>query len=260
MTGNEPTQGPPGGLFDWAEWYERTINWSARLRREVPVLAHVFGPPGAGGLLDAGCGTGHQASALAQRGYQVVGADVSEAMLAVARRGSSAAAAAVRFVRAPYHELHAAVGDGFDGVYCLGNALAAAGGRDLVRDAIVQFARCLRRGGRLFVQILNFPPMRQETPCVRGPRVCETDGVRYVSVRQFHFSGDTVQVTNITIFNDGGWKQQAHCGVLYPATLDELRPWCDEAGLRIEAVWGGYERTPFDAGRSTDLILEATRR
>ena len=37
-------------------------------------------------VLDAGCGTGRVAIELARRGYEVVGADVSEAMLATARR------------------------------------------------------------------------------------------------------------------------------------------------------------------------------
>lgn len=259
MATTEPPAPPTTDAFAWAEWYERTIDWAARLQREVPVLAGVFGPPGSGGLIDAGCGTGHQAAALAQRGYRVVGTDLSEAMLAVARRGAGANGLPVRFVRASYHELQSTVGDGFDGLYCLGNALAAAGSRAAVREAIAQFARCLRDGGRLFVQILNFPPMRADSPCVRGPRVSEVEGVKYVSVRQFHFSADTVLVTNITIYNDGGWKQQAHCGVLYPATLDELREWCEFAGLRIDEVWGGYDRQPFDAARSVDLILQATR-
>ncbi|QBI22005.1 class I SAM-dependent methyltransferase [Egibacter rhizosphaerae] len=39
-----------------------------------------------GTVLDAGCGTGRVAIELARRGYQVVGADVSESMLSTARR------------------------------------------------------------------------------------------------------------------------------------------------------------------------------
>jgi 2-polyprenyl-3-methyl-5-hydroxy-6-metoxy-1,4-benzoquinol methylase len=37
-------------------------------------------------VLDAGCGTGRVAIELARRGYEVVGADVSESMLSTARR------------------------------------------------------------------------------------------------------------------------------------------------------------------------------
>ena len=83
----------PSGLFDsfeHAELYDRSIDWSARLAREIPTLMAVLGPPGAGGILDAGCGPGRQACALAERGYRVVGADLSEASLELARQRGAA--------------------------------------------------------------------------------------------------------------------------------------------------------------------------
>jgi len=270
----------PADLFDSideAEWYDRSINWSARLERELPALIDVFGPPGNGGLVDAGCGTGRQALALAARGYRVVGADLSDEMLQIARRaaaevaesdtcedhrgpdGQARPAPAVRFVAAGFADLHDQLGDGYDGVLCLGNALAAAGSQDAVSAAVRQFGACLRSGGRLFVQVLNFPPMREEHPCVRGPRAVYVDGVEYVSLRTFHFTGDSVEVTNVTLWKDGGWKTHARCGALYPVTPDELAEFCRGAGLLVDQCWGSYAREPFDPRASSDLILVATR-
>jgi len=249
-----------GGLSSWAraEWYDGSINWNARIDREIPVLTEVFGPPGSGGLLDAGCGTGHQAIALAQRGYEVVGADLSEEMLAIAAR-HAADVAGVRFVPTSYSELAATVGEGFDGVYCLGNALAAAGSKAGVGEAIAQFAACIRPGGRLFLQILNFAPMRRETPCVRGPRVVTVEGIEYISVRHFHFDAEAASVTGVTIWHDDGWKQRATGGRLYPIERDELVARCEQAGLRVDDLWGNYQRTRFDMDKPGDLILVATR-
>ncbi len=245
--------------FANAQWYDQSINWGARLGRELPVLMDVLGPPGAGGLLDAGCGTGRQACALAGRGYRVVGADAEEAMLAIARTAARKVPTEIEFVQTLYADLPQRVAGGFDGVYCLGNALAAAGTREATAGALASFGRCLRPGGKLFCQILNFTPMRSETPCVRGPRVSSVDGREYVSVRQFHFVGESVQVTNITLWQDDGWKQRAHSGVLYPVTLDELHGWCPESQLRVDAVWGSYARETFDPQRSVDLLVVATR-
>ncbi|MGB2988139.1 MAG: class I SAM-dependent methyltransferase [Phycisphaerae bacterium] len=259
MTGSGQTPGEDGALFTRAEWYERTINWSARAKRELPVLVDIFGPPGKGSILDAGCGTGRQACALAKRGYRVVGADLSEEMLEVARRTARAASLNVEFVLTPYAALHTTAGGGFDGVYCQGNALAAAGTGEAAEEAVAQFAQCLRPGRRLFVQVLNFPLMRTEVPCVRGPRVATFDGREYIAVRHFHFGEEAVQVTNVTIWNEAGWKCQAHTGTLYPVSLDQLRTWCESSGLRIDAVWGSYAREPFEPGRSTDLLAAATR-
>ena len=247
-------------FFDSARWYDRSINWSARLAREVPVLRDVFGPPGERGLIDAGCGPGHQAIALARAGYRVVGADASADMLDVARGDAEHGPPNVSFVQASYDDLPGRLGSGFDGVYCLGNSLAAAASADAVRTALQNFSACLRIGGRLFIQVLNFPPMRAERPCIRGPRVSRVDGQEYISVRVFHFAGALAEITNVTLWHDDTWHQHAATGPLYPVTSQELELWCQEAGLSVNDLWGSYAREPFEPEAATDLLLTATRR
>lgn len=246
--------------FEAAEVYDRSINWDARLGREIPLLADVFGPPAAGGIVDAGCGTGRQASALANDGYRVVGFDASADMLRVAQQTVNDAGAKVDFVQGDYAQLSEKIGDGFDGVFCLANALSAAGTADAVKKAIGEFGACLRVGGRFFVQVLNFAVMRLEAPCVRGPRVANVDGREYVSVRQFRFIDDYVEVTNVTLWHEEQWRQRAFCGRLYPITLDQFTQWCGEAGLDIDECWGSYAREAFDVDASSDLIVVGTRR
>ncbi|MHC4696572.1 MAG: class I SAM-dependent methyltransferase [Planctomycetota bacterium] len=259
MNSTDPSQTDTGGLFSQADLYDRSINWSARIAREVPLLIDVFGPPGNGGIIDAGCGTGRQACALAEHGYRVVGTDSSEEMLDVARRLARCDSREIEFVHAPYAETHHCLGGGFDGVYCLGNALAAASTRDAVAEAIEQFGRCLHTGSRLFVQVLNFELIRRDVPHVRGPRVANVDGRQYVSVRHFQFFDDYVQVTNVTLWHEGDWQQRSHVGRLYPVSLDELRAFCGRSHLRVDEVWGSYARDRFDVGGSTDLLVVATR-
>ncbi|MHC4066469.1 MAG: class I SAM-dependent methyltransferase [Planctomycetota bacterium] len=253
-------------IFCSAERYDRSINWDARLRREIPLLAEVFGPPGQGGLLDAGCGTGRQAVAMAKGGYQVTAADASEEMLELARRHAAEGDAGVRFVCCPYARLAENLQPGLDGVYCLGNSLAAAGSAAEIELAIRNFATLLSAGGRLFVQVLNFPPLRDESPCVRGPRFVTVDGIEYVSVRTFHFVADPasgpqgrVEVTNVTLWRDAQWRQQSAVATLYPLTCDELTLWCRAAGLDVMHTFGGYDRARFDLATSSDLLLIAEK-
>ncbi|MFQ5495175.1 MAG: class I SAM-dependent methyltransferase, partial [Phycisphaerae bacterium] len=191
--------------------------------------------------------------------YRVTGVDASEEMLDLAREHAGLADESVTFVPSTYADLPRAVSGGADGLYCLGNALAAAGSRQGVAEAVAAFAASLRPGGRLFIQVLNFEPMRAEGFCVRGPRVSVVDGRELVSVRHFHCARDTAEVTNITLFNEDGWRMRSHRGTLYPLRLDELRGWCAENGLRVDDVWGGYDRQPLDPKTSIDLILVATR-
>ncbi len=220
-------------IFASADWYDRSINWNARLERELPVLVDIFGTPGEGGLVDAGCGTGRQAIALAERGYRTIGVDSSEDMLNVARRLCAAGAARTpSFVHARYDQMFDRVGGGHDGVFCLGNALAASGTRDAVLQAIASFGRCVREGGRMFLQVLNFAAMRQEDPSVRGPRVAIVEGCEYVSFRHFHFAGDQVQVSNVTFWRDRMWRKHVRSGRLYPVVLSDLSAACESADLR----------------------------
>lgn len=268
MTIHDQAKDAAGEVFNAAGWYDQTINWSARFARELPVLTEIFGPPADGGLLDAGSGTGRHAMALAAKGYRVTGIDASEEMTRVAREhakgtksdgGAGCVKNAPRFVVASYHEAYRAAGGGFDGLYCLGNALAAAGSLDGVRVALSQLGECLRPGGKMFLQLLNFEPMRRQSPCVRGPRVATADGQEYVSSRVFDFHDDFVRVTNVTHWHDGEWHQRTHGGTLYAVSLDELRQACGEAKFRIDGTWGSYAREPFDLATSTDLIVAATR-
>ena len=252
--------------FDSAAWYDRSINWEARLGRELPVFQEVFGPPGDGGILDAGCGTGHQATGLARAGYTVTGADAAEAMLEIARAQAGEAGAEVPFVCCRYDRLAELFDSRFDGLYCIGNSLAMTGTAAEAETAVRNFAGVLRPGGRMFVQVTNFAGMRREDPCVRGPRVVTADGVEYVSSRCFEFVDDPdvgpqgrCRVINVTHWKDGQWRQQCHAGTLYPIARDELLGWCAAVGLGVIETLGGYDRAAFDEERSLDLIVIAEK-
>ena len=72
----------------WADSYERDL---CAMGYRLPALAAGafarFVPPGTGPVLDAGCGGGIQAEAIAQLGYgPLIGLDLSEGMLEVARQ------------------------------------------------------------------------------------------------------------------------------------------------------------------------------
>lgn len=64
-------------------------------RWEADVVQHHFPPPGR--VLDLGCGPGREALALTRIGYEVVGADMSEAVLDRARANAAQAGVTVRW-------------------------------------------------------------------------------------------------------------------------------------------------------------------
>jgi len=247
-------------FFTRAEVYDRVINWSARLERELPFLCHHLGRPAGQRVLDAGCGPGRHVIALNEAGYRCEGADLSEAMLAVARRNAAEAGVQTQWYAAAFDELAVKCPGGYDGLICLGNSLAASEEADAVRAALANFAQVLKPGGVLVLQVLNFPRLRREQPCVRGPRSIVRDGTEYLFLRVYHFEPQHVAVTSITIWKNGeGWQRELGAGRLYPIDPDELVAWLTGAGFELAGRFGAYDGSPFDPDASEDHIVVARR-
>ncbi|MGB9724075.1 MAG: class I SAM-dependent methyltransferase, partial [Chloroflexia bacterium] len=103
--------------------YDRFVDWEGRLALELPAIEKVLGRIGARSLLDAACGTGRHAIALARKGYRVVGADLSTAMLECARQNAREAGVGVSFIQAGLGKLARHLAGPFDAVLCLGHSL-----------------------------------------------------------------------------------------------------------------------------------------
>jgi len=88
-----------------APMFDVMTDWDARLVSEGPFLRALLEKTGAQRVLDAACGSGGHALALAQWGYDVVGVDVSPGMIALARRKAAEARLEVPFVVAGLADL-----------------------------------------------------------------------------------------------------------------------------------------------------------
>lgn len=116
-------------------------------------------------ILDIGCGTGHQAAALAALGADVVGIDSDAAMLEIAR----AEHPEVRFAQVDAQDsdaLRAASGGAFDAV--LSNAALHWMPRQ--DDVIDGIAQVLRPGGRLAVEMGGLGNVARTTEAIRAGR------------------------------------------------------------------------------------------
>nr|HMS57161.1 methyltransferase domain-containing protein [Fimbriimonadaceae bacterium] len=70
-----------------APHYEENV-FTKNTRFEVDFLVELFDLLPGSHLLDMGCGTGRHAIEFAKRGFKVTGVDLSEGMLAVARKNA----------------------------------------------------------------------------------------------------------------------------------------------------------------------------
>lgn len=126
----------------------------AYLRSRLPA------PPGR--VLDAGCGTGRHLLPLARMGYRVVGADLSQAMLLVARQALRASGIPAQLVRADLRSLPFAAC--FDAALCLESPLAYLHEDAALAAALHSLHRALRPGGRLIVDVFDYVAVLGEEP------------------------------------------------------------------------------------------------
>jgi SAM-dependent methyltransferase len=122
-------------------------------------------------VLDIGCGTGGHALVLAERGHEVVGVDLSPAMLERAREKASAAGQAIEFVEGDARSFD--LGRTFDVATFFFAVLGYQQTTDDVRAALASARRHLEPGGLLFLDIWNGPGVVADPPGTRE-RVFDT--------------------------------------------------------------------------------------
>ena len=115
--------------------------------QEVGFLVDSLGLEAGDRVLDVGCGPGRHALALARRGIDVVGVDLSEDFVALARDAAAVDGLPARFEVGDAREL--AYDAEFDAVICLcQGGFGLLGGRDEPR-VFERIAAAIRAGGRL---------------------------------------------------------------------------------------------------------------
>lgn len=242
--------------------YDRFVNWEGRLALELPFLEEALRSVGARRVLDAACGTGRHAVALAQRGFEVVGADLSPEMVARAHAHAEVTGAPVRFAVAGFGTLAEAVGTGFDALLCLGNSLPHLLTEEALRAALADFAACLRPGGLLCLQNLNYDRILARREAWLVPQAHREGEGEWLFLRHYEFEPDgllTFQVITLRRHAGGEWDQQVLATRLRPWRERELSRALEGAGFHRLQFWGDMQGAPFDPEESGNLVITALR-
>ena len=149
---------PPGvdrGLWDYLHaadmvaGYDEQMTSSHLARIDVAYCDEVFRAPGQ--LLDLGCGTGRLCAHFAAKGFECVGVDLSEEMLAKAHQNAPTAT----FVKANLVELSELPERAFDYAACLFSTLGMVRGAENRAKVLANALRVLKPSGRFVLHVHN---------------------------------------------------------------------------------------------------------
>lgn len=131
-----------------------------------------------------------------------------------------------------------------------------------VAEALEQFAKVLRPGGRFCFEVLNFAPMLGAIKEEESAGTDEGQNVPAPTDKGFLLDPERVRVTRIDCKTEeevSGRKEQ-RAGALYPVSHTAMNTWCAAAWLDINNRWGSFLRESFHPDTSIDLIVAGTKR
>jgi len=96
-------------------------------------------------VLDAGCAAGRDSASMHSRGMEIIGIDLSEGLLNIARKREGPRFLKMDMALLEFPDCY------FDGVWCNASLLHLK--RDEAKGAMSEFARVLKRGGKLFLSL-----------------------------------------------------------------------------------------------------------
>lgn len=232
------------------EYYELFANAEARLDREGPLLLEVVANSPGRRAVDLACGTGLHAHFLASNDVTVDAFDYSAEMIAYAREHR--AHSGLSYHTGDMRELH---GGPWDTAFCLGNSLSLLGGPDDLEKTFRAVHSSLAPGGLFFSQILNYRKPAFQNPRQRIERKT-SGGAEILAVKSLvpHENRTVLTLSYVTITGDSSDLVAEHA-VLTNWTSGDLVATATAAGFAVEAVYGGYDKSVYDADESGDVVL-----
>jgi glycine/sarcosine N-methyltransferase len=243
--------------------YDLMVSWKTRLERESAFLRRMREEVRASSALDAACGTGMHAVALARAGLRCAAADLSPEMIGRARENAREAGVEVDLRVAAFGELARTFPDAFDLVTCLGNSLPHLLDDDSLCRALEDFARVLAPGGLLLIQNRNYDRVVHEKARFM-PLSARTEGSEEtLFLRITDFRDDRADLVDFTIVTlrkrDDAWSQSVRTTPLRALRFRTLEDALRKSGFMRVRAWGGYDLSPFDEAASTDLLIAAAK-
>lgn len=224
-----------------------------QIAREVHFIEESLGVERGGALLDLACGTGRHAVQLARRGYEVVGFDLSLAMLARAGEDAQERDAKLNFVQGDMRDM--TFEEQFDGVYCWNTSFGYFE-EDKNAQVVDRVHRALKGGGLFLLDVVNRDFLVRQSPSLAW---FEGDGCICMDEMTVDFITSRMKVKRTMMLDDGRSQEIEYSMRIY--SLHELGRVLHDHGFTVREV-SGRVSTPgvFFGGDSPRSMILAEKR
>lgn len=238
--------------------YEAIIEWPKRLANESPFFRSLFERAHVKRVADVACGTGRHANMFHDWGLEVQGSDISPNMIQRAREQFSESERLQWKVQG--FEYPVGPSGSFDAVVCVGNSLALAPDAPTAAQALRHMLHALRPGGLAIVHVLNLWKL-PEGPCIWQKLIRQaTEQGKRVILKGVHRCQDKGYVELVVIGDGANDAPIPSRSVRFLGLkADDFGAIAREGGAMDVTFFGSHQHQPYDAGKSPDLIMVATK-
>ena len=140
----------------FVEKWDDLIDWEQRAKSEGNFFIDTLKQHGARSVLDVATGTGFHSVRLLEAGFEVVSADGSAEMLAMAFENAKKRGHILRTVQADWRWLNRDVHGEYDAIICLGNSFTHLHEERDRRKALAEYYAMLKHDGLLILDQRNY--------------------------------------------------------------------------------------------------------
>ena len=210
---------------------DKTLTGNSQIEELMPIVTTFEKPR----ILDCACGTGLAALALAHRGYEVFGTDVSASMVMQARRHAIEQKMQVPFAVCSWESLPANIKEPFDLVICPGNSLGHCRDEGEMLRSLQGMRAVMREGGTLIIDSRNWEKLYAERVRFTHFGMRERTGVHCIPLYVWNFGrefNESLVVEVVLVFEQQGTVRLQTYNITYqPFRHEQLLALLQQAGF-----------------------------
>jgi SAM-dependent methyltransferase len=243
---------------DLALAYDNSIDWEARLNREMPYLLSLL--PKKGRVLDVACGSGRHSLELAGNGHTVVGLDSSDAMVGYAEQLARERSLDAKFIVSDMRNVRESVEPEFNLIICLGNSFALLPSYESLQRVLSNLAELLKVDGHLLFQVLNFEEILSTQfrffP-LKGGVTFNGNQVIFGRFYEHHANYSTL-VASSFIKEETRWSTQISTHQILQLNNERIRSLLLSAGFKDVVIHSNYQGREFSPLKDRNMVVRAS--